>query len=153
MIYASDFGVKFLGSISLTLIFSVFTCFVAQNSRVTGCPNLPSLTLFGLDLPNDSYLVAATRPLCRLDGHYKGQLRLGNTSHLWKIIMFLDGSKARKTGVGESKMQIASRSWLNRAFFGLPWRGCLDEVGEPHFWKYTGWSGHWMRKMMTNQWI
>ena len=54
----------------MTLIFTcVFTCFVAQNSRVTGCPNLPSLTLFGLDLPNHSWgdraSVSTWRPLQR----------------------------------------------------------------------------------------
>ena len=130
MIYASDFGVKFLGSISLTLIFTcVFTCFVAQNSRVTGCPNLPSLILFSLDLPNDSYLVAATRPLCRLDGHYKGQLRLGKTSRLWKIIMFLDGSKARKNWRGgiqdaDRKSVLIEPGLFWAALKGLPgWSG------------------------------
>ena len=34
-------------------------------------------------------IVGATGPLCRLDGHYKGQLRLGKTSRLRKIILYL----------------------------------------------------------------
>ena len=35
-------------------------------------------------------IVGATGPLCRLDGHYKGQLRLGKAFRLRKIIMFRD---------------------------------------------------------------